>query len=98
MLYYFITPEICEYLNTICELLVYDLRACLLVFSGTIICCNYFYISVKWPLTRILSRIKAHLLKDKQISSVRVYDEAKNDPFLGGHLSPNPTLFDQILP
>jgi hypothetical protein len=42
--------------------------------------------------------IKAHLLEDKQISSVRVYDEAKNDPFLGGHLSPNPTLFDQILP
>jgi hypothetical protein len=25
-------------------------------------------------------------------------DEAKNDPFLGGHLSPNPTLSDQILP
>ena len=48
---YFITPERCEYLNTICEVLVYDLPACLLVFSGTIICCNYFYISVKWPLT-----------------------------------------------
>ena len=28
----------------------------------------------------------------------RVSDEAKNDPFLGGHLSPNPNLFDQILP
>ena len=39
---------------------MYDLRACLLVFSGTIICCNYFYISVKWPLTCLLSRIKAH--------------------------------------
>ena len=26
---YFITPERCEYLNTICEVLVYDLRACL---------------------------------------------------------------------
>jgi hypothetical protein len=25
----FITPERCEYLNTICEVLVYDLRACL---------------------------------------------------------------------
>ena len=27
---HFITPERCEYLNTICEVLVYDLRACLL--------------------------------------------------------------------
>jgi hypothetical protein len=26
---YFITAERCEYLNTICEVLVYDLRACL---------------------------------------------------------------------
>ena len=25
---YFITPERCEYLNTICEVLVYDLHAC----------------------------------------------------------------------
>ena len=42
--------------------------------------------------------IKAHLLEDKQISSVRVYDEAKNVTLLGGHLSPNLCLFDQILP
>ena len=28
----------------------------------------------------------------------KVDDEAKNDPFLRGHLRPNPTLFDQILP
>ena len=26
------------------------------------------------------------------------YDEAKNEPFLGGHLSPELNLFDQILP
>ena len=25
---YFITPERCEYLNTICEVLVYNFRAC----------------------------------------------------------------------
>ena len=49
-------------------------------------------------LTCILIRIKAHFLEDKQISSVSVYDEAKNDPFLGGHLSPELNLFDQILP
>ena len=49
-------------------------------------------------LTYILSRIKAHLLEDKQISSVRVYDEAKNEPLLGGRLSPKLNLFDQILP
>ena len=60
-----------------------------LVFSGTIICCNYFYISVKWPLTCILIRIKAHLLEDKQISSVRVFDETKNVMLLGVSLSPN---------
>ena len=29
VIYTFITPERCEYLNTICEVLVYDLRACL---------------------------------------------------------------------
>ena len=69
-----------------------------LVFSGTIICCNYFYISVKWLLTCILIRIKAHLLEDKQISSVRVFDEAKNEPLLRGLLSPDSNLFDQILP
>ena len=69
-----------------------------LVFSWTIICCNYFYISVKWPLTCILIRIKAHLLEDKQISSVRVFDEAKSVTLLGGHLSPKSWLFDQILP
>jgi hypothetical protein len=28
---YFIKPERCEYLNTICEVLVYDLRACFFV-------------------------------------------------------------------
>jgi hypothetical protein len=27
-----------------------------------------------------------------------VLDEAKNEPFLGGHLSPDLNLFDQILP
>jgi hypothetical protein len=43
-------------------------------------------------------RIKAYLLEDKQISSVRVYDKAKNEPLLGGHLSPELNLFDQILP
>ena len=60
-----------------------------LLFSGTIICYNYFYISVKWPLTCILIRIKVHLLEDKQISSVRVFDETKNVMFLGVSLSPN---------
>ena len=29
VIYAFITPERYEYLNTICEVLVYDLRACL---------------------------------------------------------------------
>ena len=33
--------------------------------------------------------IKAHLLEDKQISSVRVFDETKNVTFLGVGLSPN---------
>ena len=69
-----------------------------LVLNGTIICCNYFYISVKWPLASILIRIKAHLLKDKQISSVRVFDEAKSVTLSRGHLSPKSWLFDQILP
>ena len=36
-----------------------------------------------------LIRIKAHLLEDKQISSVRVFDETKNVTLLGGRLSPN---------
>ena len=54
-----------------------------------IICCNYFYINVKWPLTRILIGGKAHLLEDKQISSVGIFDEAKNDTILGVGLSPN---------
>jgi hypothetical protein len=40
------------------------------------------------PLACILIRIKAHLLDDKQISSVRVFDEAKSVPLLGGHLRP----------
>ena len=39
-----------------------------------------------------------HLLEDKQISSVRVFDEAKSVTLLGGHLSPKSLLFDQILP
>ena len=63
-----------------------------------IICCNYFYISVKWPLTCIFIGGKAHLFEDKQISSVGIYDKSKNEPFLGGHLSPDLNLFDQILP
>jgi hypothetical protein len=29
---------------------------------------------------------------------VKLCDEAKNEPFLGGHLSPDSRLFDQILP
>ena len=91
------TLERCEYLNTTCEVLVYNLRA-YYDWSGTIICCNYFYVCIKWPLTCILIRIKAHLLEDKQISSVRVFDEAKSVPLLGGHLSPKSYLFDQILP
>jgi hypothetical protein len=45
-----------------------------------------------------LIRIKAHLLEDKQISSVRVYDEAEKEPLLKGLLSPDSNLFDQILP
>jgi hypothetical protein len=28
----------------------------------------------------------------------KVTDEAKNEPLLGGHLSPKLNLFDQILP
>jgi hypothetical protein len=63
-----------------------------------IICWNYFYISVKLPLACILIKIKAHLLKDKQISSVSVFDKTKSVPLLGGHLSPKSRLFDQILP
>ena len=35
-----------------------------------------------------------HITTENELDS----DEAKNDPFLGGHLSPNPNLFDQILP
>jgi hypothetical protein len=38
------------------------------------------------------------LNEDKQISSVRVFDEMKSVPHLGGHLSPKTRLFDQILP
>ena len=49
-------------------------------------------------LTCILIRIKAHLLEDKQISSVKVFDEAKNVTFLGVRLSPNSYLFDRISP
>ena len=51
--------------------------------------CNYFYVRIKLPLTCILIRIKAHLLEDKQISNVRVFDETKNVTFLGVSLSPN---------
>ena len=42
--------------------------------------------------------IKAHLLEDKQISSVRVFDEAKNVTFLGVCLSPNSYFIDRISP
>ena len=35
-------------------------------------------------LTRILICGKAHLLEDKQIPSVGIFDEAKNDTILGG--------------
>ena len=60
-----------------------------LVYCETIICCNYFYIRIKWPLTCIWIGIKAHLLEDKQISSVRVFDESKNVTFLRVRLSLN---------
>ena len=63
-----------------------------------ITCCNYFYINVKWPLTCILIGIKAHLLEDKQIPSVRVFDKDLFDAFLGSHLSPKSWFYDQILP
>ena len=43
-------------------------------------------------------RIKAHLLEDKQISSVRVFDEGKNVTFLGVRLSPNSCFIDRISP
>ena len=43
-------------------------------------------------------RIKAYLLEDKQISSVRVFDETKNVTLLGGRLRPNSYLFDPISP
>jgi hypothetical protein len=59
-----------------------------------IICCNYFYINVKWPLTCILIGIKAHLLEDKQISSVRVFDKDLFDTLL----DPKSWFYDQILP
>ena len=61
-------------------------------------CCNYFYINVKWPLTCILICIKAHLLGDKQIPSVGIFDEAKSVTFLRGHLSLNSWFIGQILP
>lgn len=35
-----------------------------------------------------------HILYTKSLSS----DEAKNEPLLRGHLSPDSNLFDQILP
>ena len=61
-------------------------------------CCNYFYVNVKWPLTCILICIKAHLLKDKQIPSVGKFDEAKSVTLLRGHLSFNSWFISQILP
>ena len=61
-------------------------------------CCNYFYINVKWPLTCILIGIKAHLLEDKQIPSVGIFDKDLFVTFLRGHLSPNSWFIDQILP
>ena len=63
-----------------------------------IICCNYFYINVKWPLTRILIGGKAHLLEDKQIPNVGIFDKDLFGTFLRGHLSQNSCLFGQILP
>ena len=38
------------------------------------------------------------MLEDKQISSVKVFDETKNVTLLGGRLSPNSYLFDRISP
>ena len=38
------------------------------------------------------------MLEDKQISSVKVFDEAKNVTFLGVRLSPNSYYFDRISP
>ena len=91
------TPERWEYPNTICEVLVYDFHA--FYDQGRVtICCNYFYICVKWPLTHILTGIKAYLLEDKQISSVRVFDEVKSVTLLGGHLTPKSCKYDQMLP
>ena len=43
-------------------------------------------------------RIKAHLLEDKQSSSVRVFDEAKNVTFLGVRFSSNSYFIDRISP
>jgi hypothetical protein len=42
--------------------------------------------------------IKSHLLEDKQISSVRVFDKEKFVMLVGGHLSPKLCFYDQILP
>ena len=85
---YILSTERWEYLNTTWEVLVYFLRA-YFEWSGTTKSCNYFYVCINWPLTCILIGIKAHLLEDKQISSVRVFDETKNDTILGVGLSPN---------
>ena len=85
---YILSTERWEYLNTTWEVLVYFLRA-YFEWSRTTKSCNYFYVCINWPLTCILIGIKAHLLEDKQISSVRVFDETKNVTFLGVSLSPN---------
>ena len=42
--------------------------------------------------------IKAHLLRDKQIPSVGIFDNDLFVKFLGGHLSPNSLFYDQISP
>ena len=77
---------------------MYDLRACLWSLVDRLFVVITFILVLNDPLTCILIRIKAHLLEDKQISNVRVFDEAKSVPLLGGHLSPKSRLFDQILP
>ena len=62
---------------------------------------HHEFIITRSYILEILKHLEKILDLDKftrKWISLRVTDEAKNDPFLGGHLSPNPTLFDQILP
>ena len=46
---YFIKPERCEYLNTICEVLVYDLRACLWSFVERLFVVTTFILVLNDP-------------------------------------------------